>query len=39
MLEIELELEIMKDRLVRLDPIYRKYIEVFEALAEQINKK
>ena len=33
MLEIELELEIMKDRLLRLDPIYQKYIEVFEKLA------
>ena len=33
MLEIELELEIMKDRLLRLDPIYQKYMEVFEKLA------
>ena len=39
MLEIELELEIMKDRLIRLDPIYRKYMEVFEKLAQQINTR
>ena len=35
-LELELELEVIKRRLLDLDPVFQKYTETFKTLAEQI---